>query len=291
MDKQRFSAHHPLHLKFLALQNLLSPLLEEGLLIAFSGGVDSSFLLWSAVQTLFLMQNQNKQGRLLPLLAISPSVPVWEVEEAKTFAASLNVDLSIVNSQEISNESYIKNDARRCYFCKSELFSLAKIEAKNRGYKHIAYGYNASDKKDIRFGHVAAQENHIHSPLNDANLEKDEIRTILKEVGLSLADKPASPCLASRIMSGVSVTEEKLGHVQSMEAILRAAGMKLYRVRLHEEGLNHKMIRYFRIEVAPEEMTNLLSIRNALVDKAMQMGYKWVNLDLSGYKLGGGTLV
>jgi pyridinium-3,5-biscarboxylic acid mononucleotide sulfurtransferase len=272
--------------KLLLLKNILVPLLEEGLIVAFSGGVDSGFLLWSAVATLNSIRDNGNQGRLLALLAMSPSLPSWEIQAAKKFAASLNVELSIINSHELKQEAYAKNDGTRCYYCKSELFKIAKLEAEQKSYHHIAYGYNASDRHDVRFGHVAAKENNIHAPLDKAGIEKLEIRNALRQMGSDLADKPASPCLASRIMTGVHVTEKKLRHVEKMENTLRQAGLHVFRVRLHEEKFS-----YFRIEVMPEEMLAVLKLREILIHEAQQMGYQWVNLDLSGYRLGGGTLL
>lgn len=280
--------------KIFLLKNILTPLLEEGLVIAFSGGGDSSFLLWAAVETLKFMGTHDKQGRLLALLAVSPSIPAWEVQEAKKFAEWAHVDFLIVDSQELKQEAYAKNDGMRCYYCKSELFNIAKREAQRNGYHHIAYGYNASDRHDVRFGHLAAEENKIYAPLDQAGLEKTEIRTVLRQIGLNIADKPASPCLASRIMTGVRVTEDKLQHIEKMENILRKAGLSVYRVRVHEEKMGSEELtsihRYFRIEVTPEEMLLVLDIRKELVHQAHQLGYRWVNLDLSGYALGGGTL-
>ncbi len=272
--------------KILLLNNILTPLIEEGLIIAFSGGVDSGFLLWAGMESLKLIHANNKQGKLLALLTVSQSIPVWEIEAAKKFALSINAELCVINSHEIQQEAYAKNDGSRCYYCKSELFKIAKQEALKKGYRHIAYGYNATDRHDIRAGHKAATENNIHAPLDKAGLEKEDIRNALREIGLDLAEKPASPCLASRIMTGVRVTEEKLGHIQKMESILRDAGLQIYRVRVHEE----KTVHYFRIEVAVDEMMHVFKVREALVHEAKKMGYRWVNLDLSGYSLGGGTL-
>lgn len=280
--------------KIQKLKKILHPLLENGLIIAFSGGVDSGFLLWAAVETQKEMQMQGKSARLLALLTVSASVPPWEIQEAKAFAEILNVQLYIHESQELQQEAYAKNDGSRCYYCKSELFRITKEYATRLNYQHIAYGYNASDRKDVRLGHLAAAENTIHAPLDEAGLEKEEIRAALRECGLSLADKPASPCLASRVMVGVRVTPEKLHHVLKMEDILRNAGIHIYRVRIHEEktvknGVDF-ILPYFRIEVAPAEMQAVLTLREVLIEAGQSMGYRWVNLDLAGYKLGGGTL-
>jgi uncharacterized protein len=280
--------------KIAALNNILTPLLKEGLIVAFSGGVDSSFLLWAALESLKLTHSEGKKGRVLALLTVSPSIPSWEIHDAKQFAKAICAELFIIDSHELQQEAYAKNDGKRCYYCKSELFKLAKQEGMRQGYRSIAYGYNASDRQDIRMGHLAAQEQDIYSPLEKAGLEKDEIRDILRQIGFNLSDKPASPCLASRIMTGVRVTEEKLQHIQTMEQLLRQAGLHVYRVRVHEEqsdiaGLISKN-RYFRIEVPPNEMSAILDIRETLIHTARQLGYRWVNLDLSGYQLGGGTI-
>lgn len=280
--------------KFLILKNMLADLLEEGLLIAFSGGVDSGFLLWAAVETLKWMVANGKRGKIIALFTVSPSVSIWDRQDAKTFTESLPIDLTIIDSHELQQEAYVKNDSARCYYCKSELFKIAKQMAEQKGYHNIAYGYHASDRGDIRPGHRSAKENNIHAPLDQAGLTKEEIRNILRQVGLSLADKASSPCLASRIMTGVRVTEEKLLHVQCMENILRSAGLREYRVRVHEEKIDNNQgiskINYFRIEIAPEDMMIVLKIRETLVKEAHKMGYRWVNLDLSGYRMGGGTL-
>ncbi|MDX1837269.1 ATP-dependent sacrificial sulfur transferase LarE [Legionella taurinensis] len=279
--------------KMTALHRILTPLIEGGLMVAFSGGVDSSFLLWAAVEALNSSEALRKTGRVLAVLAVSPSIPAWEIDEAKQFAKAIEAALCVIDSQELAQDAYAKNDNKRCYYCKSELFALAKREARERGYRSIAYGYNASDRRDIRLGHVAAQENNIYSPLEAAGLEKAEIRGFLKQLGFHLSDKPASPCLASRLMTGVRVTEEKLNHVQTMEHLLRQEGFRVYRVRVHEEkgGDNSLGYRYFRIEVAPDEMLKLFEIRESLIHTARQLGYRWVNLDLAGYQLGGGTVL
>ena len=276
--------------KISLLKTILTPLVEKGLIVAFSGGVDSSFLLWAANEALRLSHVQGARGRVLALLSVSPSIPAWEIQEAKQFAFQIGAELSVVDSHELQQESYAKNDNNRCYFCKSELFTLAQKEAKQKGYEHIAYGYNATDRKDVRLGHVAAQEFKIHSPLDQAGLEKEEIRNLLRHLGFNIADKPASPCLASRVMTGVRVTEEKLHHIQEMESILRTAGLSVFRVRIHEEKTGNMATRYFRIEVALDEILTLLQVREKLVLTARRLGYRWLNLDLSGYRLGGGTI-
>jgi uncharacterized protein len=205
--------------KMTALFSSLKALIHEGLIIAFSGGVDSSFLLWIAKDALEELKKENRYGKLLALTAVSPSIPIWEIEEASGFTKSLGVEHVLIQSQEVGQEAYAQNDGTRCYYCKTELFNISLEELDRRDFRHIAYGYNASDRQDIRHGHRAALEKNIHSPLNDVGLEKSEIRKYLAEIGSKLAEKPASPCLASRIMTGVRVTPEKLKDVQKMEEL------------------------------------------------------------------------
>jgi len=278
--------------KLALLSGNLSPLLREGLIVAFSGGVDSSFLLWKAERTLCEMRDRGELGKLLALTTVSASIPPWEVEEAAVFAKSLQVEHAVIESHEVEQEAYAQNDGTRCYYCKSELFRISEEELKRRGYRHIAYGYNASDRSDLRHGHKAALENNIHAPLNDVGLEKNEIRQCLSEIGLKLADKPASPCLASRVMTGVRVTPAKLFDIQKMEEILRAAIIKTYRVRLHEEKNSDSKdtVSYFRIEVAPDEIPAVFQVREKLLIEARRRGYRWVTLDLAGYQMGGANL-
>ncbi|CDZ76110.1 ATP-utilizing enzymes of the PP-loop superfamily protein [Legionella massiliensis] len=262
------------------LKSMLAPLIEKGLIIAFSGGVDSGFLLWAAIRTL---KTSHRKGRVLALLSVSPRVALWEIESAKDFSKTIGAELLIVNSDEIN----AKNDSKHCCFCKTELCNLARKEAIKRSYQAIAYGYNASDRRDSRPGHLAVQESNIYSPLEQAGLEKADIREFVRELGFNLADKPTSPGLASRIVTGVRISEEKLQHIHEMESFLNGQGFSLYRVRVHEESYPSEPSitkRYFRIEVAPEEMSAILQIRDLLVKKARNLGYRWVNLDLAGYK-------
>lgn len=277
------------HPKMQQLNHIIKPLLTDGLMIAFSGGVDSSFLLWSANE--IRKQWGLKEETLTAILTVSPSVPEWEIADAKKMAEDFKVPLHVVPSHELNQEAYRKNEGDRCYYCKAELFSIAKDLAQKLGMKNIAYGYNASDRQDVRHGQRAAEENNIHAPLEAAGLEKNDIRLLLRQIGLALADKPASPCLASRIMTGVTVTEERLTHVKLMEDILRSFGIKIYRVRIHEESVKSTNIinRYFRIEVSPDEMPLILALREKLMNQAKQLGYRWVNLDLAGYTMGGAT--
>jgi uncharacterized protein len=262
------------------LRELLRPRLAEGLIVAYSGGVDSSFLLWVAEQ-----ERRHHGGRLLAVTAVSASLAQVEREDATRFAAELGVDHRWENSDEFSNPDYIKNDLSRCYHCKTELFRLSHVLAASLGYTGIAYGYNASDRRDFRPGRKAAVEQHILAPLDDADLTKDDIRALMRASNIPFAEKAASPCLSSRLMTGVAVTPQRLRDVEELEAILRHAGLSVFRVRLHE----HTGSQWLRLEVAPDEMTKALGVRDKLLAAARQRGYAWVTLDLAGYRMGGGN--
>lgn len=270
----------PLQAKFADLRRLLRPLLADGLIVAYSGGVDSAFLLWAAEQ-----ERRASGGRLLAVTAVSASLARVELEDAVQFAAHIGVEHRQEQSEEFSNPAYLRNDTARCYHCKTELFRLSHDLAARLGYTAIAYGYNASDRGDIRPGHQAAQENRIVAPLDAAGLAKDDIRALLRAHNLPLADKPASPCLSSRLMLGVAVTPAKLRDVEELESILRRGGLRVFRVRLHEEGAR----RFLRLEIAPDEMATALAVRTELVTAAQARGYQWITLDLAGYRTGGAT--
>lgn len=266
--------------KFQELAGLLQPKLAEGLIVAFSGGVDSAFLLWAAEQT-----RRSWGGRLLAITAVSASLAHAEKEDARSFAETVGVEHVFQESAEFTNQEYLKNDRNRCFHCKTELFRLSGTLSQRRGYKWIAYGYNASDRGDFRPGHAAALEDNVLSPLNDANLTKDDIRALMRAHNLNLADKPASPCLSSRLMTGVQITPQKLKDVEEVEKLLRRGGLRVFRVRLHENGDS----RFLRLEVAPDELSHAMELRDELVGLGRGLGYRWVTLDLAGYQMGGGN--
>ena len=262
------------------LYNLLKKYLQDGIIIAFSGGVDSAFLLWAAKEVM-----DSEGGKLLALTAHSPSLPKVDLDDAVDLARNLGVEHKITDSHEFELDEYLRNDLFRCYHCKKELFRLSGDIAETEHYKWIIYGYNASDKDDFRPGHKAALENDILAPLAQVNLTKDEIRETLRANGLNLSDKPSSPCLSSRIMTGIPITEKRLRDVEYMENIIRESGIKIFRVRLcQEEGQD-----FLRIETQPEDMIKIVEIREQLVEEGVKRGYRWVTLDLAGYKMGGGN--
>jgi pyridinium-3,5-biscarboxylic acid mononucleotide sulfurtransferase len=270
-----------LMLKYDALREGLRPRLQRGLIVAFSGGVDSAFLLWSAEQ-----ERRAAGGRLLAVTAVSASLPEAEREDAEEFARNLGVEHRWETSEELSDPNYLRNDGLRCYHCKTELFRLTRIIMQGGDYEFVAYGFNASDRGDLRPGHQAALENGVLAPLADAELTKDEIRALMRVFKLPLADKPSSPCLSSRLMTGVAVTPEKLRDVEAMESILRAHGIDVARVRVHEEGQRS----FLRIEVGLDEMEGVLAARDELLAAGVARGYQRVLLDLAGYRMGGAVV-
>lgn len=267
--------------KYAALRENLRDKLAGGLIVAFSGGVDSAFLLWAAEQ-----ERRASGGQLLALTTVSASLAEAEKADATRFARELGVEHLWRASGEVANPAYAINDPNRCYHCKSELFRLARETAQERGLQWIAYGYNASDRGDFRPGHRAAQENQILAPLDAAGLTKDDIRQLMRDNGLDLADKPASPCLSSRFLTGVAITPRKLREIDALETLLRAGGLRVFRVRVHEDGVN----RWLRLEVAPDEMPLALNLREQFVHESKKRGFRWVTLDLAGYRTGGANV-
>lgn len=262
------------------LTALLERYVHDGAVVAFSGGVDSAFLLWAAVRA-----EARGAGRVIALTTTSASTPDTDRDDAHRFAASIGAEHIWEESQEVDLPEYRRNDGERCYHCKTELFRIARRAAHERGLRWILYGYSASDRGDVRPGHRAAQENGVVAPLAEAELTKEEIRWLMRQEGLELADKPASPCLSSRIMTGVEVTPERLADVAAMEAILRSHGVRVYRVRLGTPTTSDIL----RVEVGSDEMPAVLECREALVREGRARGYRWVTLDLSGYRTGGGV--
>lgn len=269
--------------KLKTLKHQLEGYLHGGVLVAFSGGVDSTFLLWVANAV-----KLEKGGDLVALTTLSPSMPKIDFKDAKKFTTMLDIEHIWRKSQELQNDSYSRNDFNRCYFCKAELFDVAKNVIKEKGYSWILYGYNASDKFDFRPGHRAALENNVLFPLAVSGFSKEEIRRVLAQNKLEIAEKPASPCLSSRIMHGIPVNLQILNDIQDIEDLLRKGGVKESRVRICADKVSNK--NFLRIEVNPVEMNNVVELRDKILQISKDRGYKWTTLDLQGYRLGGGTV-
>jgi len=241
--------------------------------LGFSGGVDSTLLLRVALDVL-------GAANVLAVIADTPSLPRKEFSEALRLAEGLGATCVVIDPDELSDPRYAANPADRCYFCKKHLFEHIAAEAAARGFGAVLDGNNADDAGDYRPGRRAAQELGVRSPLMEAGLTKAEIRALSARAGLPTADKPAMACLASRIPYGTPVTAEVLSQVERAEAALRDAGFVQCRVRHHGEVA--------RIEVAVCELPRLLdaALRATVVQRVKEAGYRFVTLDLQGYRTG-----
>jgi uncharacterized protein len=242
------------------------------LLVAYSGGVDSSFLAWMAYQVL--------GSEMLAVIADSASLARTHFEDALAFAREREIPVEVVETRELENPAYIRNDAMRCFHCKDELFTVLERYREARAFDAIAYGVNADDQGDFRPGQRAARRHRVLAPLLEAGLSKADIRELARLADLRVWDKPASACLSSRVEYGRAVTPEALGVIERGEDALRALGFRQFRVRHHGEIV--------RIEIAPEELLRALTAEMAseftTVFKAL--GFKFVTLDLEGFRSG-----
>lgn len=256
------------------LQQLKKILAEMGsVLIAYSGGVDSVFLLKVAKDVL-------SEDKVMAVTASSFIYPACEMKEAETIAKKLRIKHLVIKTDELSNKKFAENSANRCYWCKRNLFSKLVALAKEYKLNYVLDGSNYDDTKDFRPGRKAVEELGVRSPLEEAGLCKDEIRSFSKKLGLSTWNKPSLACLASRFPYGMRITKENLAKVDKAETFLRNLGITQVRVRHHDQ--------IARIEVLKDEISKLLKedVRDKIVTKFKELGYNYVTVDLEGYRTG-----
>ena len=242
------------------------------LMVAYSGGVDSAFLAGTAHRVL--------GDKMLAVLADSASLARRDMEQACAFAQSLGMPLQVVETQELDKPEYARNDANRCFHCKDELFATMKTLGGTLGFASIAYGMNADDTKDYRPGQRAAKEHEVLAPLAEAGLTKLEVRALAKAAGYPLWDRPAAPCLSSRVEYGRTVTREVLEQVEKGEEALRQLGFRELRVRHHGE--------LARVEIARNELPRALTMEmlDAITAALKLAGFQYVTLDCTGFRSG-----
>lgn len=249
----------------------------QSVVVAFSGGVDSTFLARAARDAL--------GDRALLVTADSETYPAGELAEARRLAALIGLRHLIVRTRELDNPDYARNPVNRCFFCKEELFATLEPIAAREGYRWLAYGANRDDLGDHRPGMESARRRGVRAPLIEAGLGKAEIRELSRALGLPTWDKPSFACLSSRFQYGEPVTAEKLRQVEEAEAFLRSLGFRQFRVRHHE--------RLARLELPVEEIPRLWQEgrREAIVARLRALGYTYVAVDLAGFQSGSANLI
>jgi uncharacterized protein len=265
------------------LDRLVAVLKAMGsVLVCYSGGIDSAFVLAVAHRVL---------GKdCIGMTAVSPSLAPFELEDAVSIARTIGARHELVDSHEIEDDSYAKNDVDRCFHCKSELYRLSATKKLEWAMAHVANGTNLDDLGDYRPGLEAAKEAGARSPLVEAGLTKADVRALSQAIGLGVWDKPAAACLSSRLPYGTRVTRERLAQIGSLEAEIRALGIRQARVRWHASSSETitatKEASIARIEVARDEMLKAFDARDTIVAAGKRLGFSYVTLDLAGYRTG-----
>lgn len=250
------------------LEELIRPL--ESAVVAFSGGVDSSLVAALAARTL--------GERALAVTAVSPALATGELDGARRVAASVGIEHRTITTEELAREGYRRNDKHRCYYCKTELYERLAEVASREGYAVVLSGANADDAGDWRPGLRAASEHDVRHPLLEAGVGKDEVRRLARELGVPSAEKPASPCLASRLPYGTEVTPTTLAQVDRAEQGLKALGYRVLRVRHYG--------RLGRVELAAEELPRALATPGPVIDAVRRAGYVKAEINRRPFRSG-----
>ena len=257
--------------KYNSLQKILKKL--DKVIVAYSGGVDSMFLLKAAAETL-------GAEKVLACIAEGPSLPQSQYLQAVETAKNMGVEVRTVEPNELDDEKFTANKADRCFHCKSHLYVILAGIAREQNFNCVICGCNFDDKDDFRPGNRAAEVFGVRCPLMEAQLTKEDVRQLSRQLGLPTADIPASPCLASRISYGLEITEQRLKQIEEAEDFLRTFGLVEFRVRHHDC--------LARIEVHPKDMDKIMAelARSAIVEKLKTLGFKFVTIDLQGFRSG-----
>jgi uncharacterized protein len=268
-DKEECFVENLLSEKLNRLRQNLSNM--KSAVIAFSGGVDSSLLVKVAFDVL--------GNRCLAVIGTSETYTKTELKEAEQLAQKVGVNYLVIATEELKNEGFSSNPVKRCYYCKTELFSRLKVIAEEKGYEYILDGANLDDVLDYRPGRLAGKELGVRSPLEEAGINKVEVRALAKELGLSNWDKPSLACLSSRIPYGQRITLENLNQVELAESCLKQHGFRQVRVRHHQN--------IARIEIPREDFVRLTGpVLEDVVTKLKELGFTYITLDLQGLRSG-----
>lgn len=269
------SLEPPLEAKEVRLREILRA--HTPLLVAYSGGVDSTLLLAVAQETLGVY--------CTGIIADSPSLPRASLEEALRVAKELGASVEVVATTELDDPRYAENPPNRCYFCKAELFTRMEEIAGQKGFSTLAYGENADDPAHLRPGSRAAAEFSVIAPLKEAGLSKADVRELSRRLGLPTAEAPAQPCLSSRIPHGTRVTRDALDFVERGETIVRQFGFRTFRVRyLPPRQETPTSSPGARIQIAPEEMNHVEAASQKLIAALESSGFEWVEIDPEGLR-------